>query len=96
MLDKKVLSATITVLLAFVVFMLAYVYAQFLLAYAGGVLSAILGVWLVVLVDGLFLGKVDTYTEIVKKGNISYAIYFLGLCFIVGVFFMSAFVVFLK
>ena len=74
--------AIITVIAAVSIFITFNWFIEFS-SFSVGLAKAVLGIWLVWIFDKYAVKEIDTIEEL-KKGNIAYAIFFLGLCIVIA------------
>lgn len=81
-----------------VIGILSFIVGQWLteiMAFGMAIFSVSVGILVWSFIDDFILGKVNTYEQIIEKQNLAYAIFTVGIIFIVTMCLFSAFAVFI-
>lgn len=80
---KALVTYSLIFLFGFITAYLSYIYFIEFTSFPMAILKSIIGIFVFWLIDKYALYEIDTIEEL-KKGNIAYAIFVLGICIIVA------------
>ncbi len=80
---KALITYSLIFLFGFITAYLSYIYFIEFTSFPMAILKAIIGIFIFWLIDKFAIYELDTIEEL-KKGNIAYAIFVLGICIIVA------------
>ncbi len=81
---KALLTYFLIFAVGFITAFLCFTYLIELSSFPFAILKAIIGIFIFWLIDRFALHEIDTIQEL-KKGNIAYALFVLGICVIIAV-----------
>ncbi|MEM4626462.1 MAG: hypothetical protein QXF70_03500 [Candidatus Bilamarchaeaceae archaeon] len=81
---KALLTYSLIFLFGFITAWLSYIYFIEFSSFPMAILKSIFGIFIFWLIDRFALHELDTIEEL-KKGNIAYALFVLGICVIIAV-----------